>query len=78
MLFRSRILWTQQAGTCVQVEYGSATLHSALGNTEVGDALVEYSDVVPGVAPSDNPTTFNDASVSDMPGAAPDPTAMCD
>jgi hypothetical protein len=73
----AHILWTQHVSGCVQVEYASATIHAAIGNTDVGDALVEFSDVVPGVAPSNQPTTFNDASVSDMPGAAPDPSASC-
>lgn len=72
-----RILWTQHISGCVQVEYASATVHAALGSTDVGDALVEYSDLVPNAPIPTDPTTFNEALVSDTSGAAPDPTANC-
>lgn len=73
----AHILWTQHISGCVQVEYASAAVHAALGSTDVGDALVEYSDVVAGAAPPASPTTFNDALVSDTSGAQPDPTSNC-
>lgn len=73
----AHILWTNRVGTCVQVEYGSATVHAALGNTEVGDALAEYSDVRPDGTSTPGPTRFNQVLLSNLPGAQPDPSASC-
>lgn len=73
----THILWTNRVGTCVQVEYASATIHTALGNTDVGDALAEYSDVRPDGTSAPGPTSFNQVLISNLPGAQPDPAASC-
>lgn len=72
-----RILWTSHVDTCVQVEYASTLVHAATGNTQVGDALVEYGDIQPDGSSAPSPTTFNQALISDLPGAQPDPSATC-
>jgi hypothetical protein len=67
----TRVLWTQHLSGCTQVEYTSPTLHTALGNTDTGDALVEYSNT------DSSSALVTEAMVSDMPGAQPDPSATC-
>lgn len=73
----TQVLWTQKFESCVQVEYSSPTLHKALGHTQPGDALVEFTDLQDDGADAANPTQFNQASMSDLPGAQPDPSSGC-
>jgi hypothetical protein len=71
------VLWTQTANTCVQVEYTSPTLRSALGHNQPGDAFVEFSDVQPDGSSASQPTQFNEAIVMPLPGGQPDPSFSC-
>jgi hypothetical protein len=73
----AHVLWTAKKDTCVQVEYASAMVHAAMGNTQVGDAFVQYDDVQPDGSSALNPTEFNEAIVMDLPGAQPDPNFGC-
>lgn len=67
----TRVLWSQPLAGCTIVEYASPTVHAALGNTDTGDAQVVYASQQPGAS------TVNEATFSNIPGAAPDPAASC-
>lgn len=67
----ARVLWTQPLAGCTIVEYASATVHAALGNTDAGDAQVVYASQQPGAS------TVDEATLTNTPGAAPDPAASC-
>lgn len=69
----TRVMWSQPLPTCTLVEYASPTLHALLGHTDPGDVQVVYaSQAKPGQA-----STVDEATFSDLPGAAPDPAASC-
>jgi hypothetical protein len=65
----ARVLWTQRADTCTEVEYASATVHGVVGNTGVGDALVVFKDVQPDGSSAPTPSVFNQALIADFPAA---------
>jgi hypothetical protein len=67
----THVLWTQPLAGCTIVEYASATVRGALGNTDTGDAQVVYASQQPGAS------TVDEATFSNIPGAAPDPAASC-
>jgi hypothetical protein len=64
----TNILWTNKLAGCTQVEYASATLHTILGNADVGDVQAEFSGTG---------STVAQAFLSNLPGAVPDPSATC-
>lgn len=67
----TRLLWAQPLTGCTIVEYASPTLRAALGDTDTGDAQVVYA------SQAQSTSTVDEATVSDQPGAAPDPAASC-
>lgn len=62
----TKVLWSQRLTGCTQVELASPTLHRVLGDTGTGDVQVEYFGGSAGYA-----------TLANVPGAAPDPTASC-